>query len=101
MQIAVNPGTIELGKQAEITVLATNLNGRPLAGRHVQLSTDVGTLSVVDGFTDGFGKFVSFLRITELDARNAGGKTAATVTAFVEGATAEATVNFTSLEDLS
>jgi hypothetical protein len=94
VQVAVNPNTIELGRRAGITVLVTNTNGRPLQGLHVQLSTDVGSLDVVDGFTDPDGKFVSFLRITDTDANNAGGKHEATVTAFVEGAVGTATVNF-------
>ena len=94
VQVAINPNTIELGRRAGITVLVTNTNGRPLEGRHVQLSTNVGQLDVVDGVTDALGKFVSFIRITEQDAANAAGLVQATVTAFVEGAFATATVNF-------
>jgi hypothetical protein len=94
VQVAINPNTIELGRRAGITVLVTNLNGRPLEGRHVQLSTNVGSLDVVDGFTDALGKFVSFIRITEQDAASAAGLVQATVTAFVEGATGQGTVNF-------
>jgi hypothetical protein len=94
VQVAINPNTIELGRRAGITVLVTNLNGRPLQGRHVQLSTNVGQLDVVDGFTDAGGKFVSFIRITEQDAANAAGLVQATVIAFVEGATGQGTVNF-------
>ena len=94
VQVAINPNTIELGRRAGITVLVTNTNGRPLEGRHVQLSTNVGQLDVVDGVTDALGKFVSFIRITEQDAANAAGLVQATVRAFVEGAVGEATVNF-------
>lgn len=94
VQVAINPNTIELGRRAGITVLVTNTNGRPLEGRHVQLSTNVGQLDVVDGFTDAGGKFVSFIRITEQDAANSAGLVQATVTAFVEGATGQGTVNF-------
>jgi hypothetical protein len=94
VQVAVNPGSIELGRRAGVTVLVTNLNGRPLQGRAVQLSTTVGKLDRVDGFTDAAGKFITFLLITPQDAANAAGLTSATVTAFVEGATAEADVNF-------
>lgn len=100
VQVAVNPNTIELGRRAGITVLVTNLNGRPLEGRHVQLSTDVGKLDVVDGVTDRDGKFTSALRITEQDALNAAGLTVATVTAFVEGAVGTARVNFGKLTPL-
>ena len=88
VQVAVNPNTIELGRRAGITVLVTNTNGRPLEGRHVQLSTTAGRLDRVDGFTDSFGKFVSFLFA---DPANTAGGTA-TVTAFVEGATGAASV---------
>jgi hypothetical protein len=94
VQVAVNPNTIELGRQAGITVLATNPNGRALPNKHVQLSTTVGTLNRVDGFTDAGGKFVAFLRITEQDAANAAGLVQATITAFVEGAVGTGTVNF-------
>lgn len=94
IQVAINPNTIELGRRAGITVLVTNLNGRPLEGRHVQLSTTVGQLDVVDGFTDAGGKFISFIRITEQDAANSAGLVQATVTAFVEGATGQGTVSF-------
>jgi hypothetical protein len=94
VQVAINPNTIELGRRAGITVLVTNTNGRPLEGRHVQLSTNVGSLDVVDGFTDAAGKFVSAIRITEQDAANAAGLVQATVTAFVEGAIGTGTVNF-------
>jgi hypothetical protein len=94
VQVAVNPGSIQLGRRAGITVLATNTNGRPLEGRHVQLSTTVGTLDVVDGLTDIGGKFVSALRVTASDAANANNATSATITAFVEGAVGTAVVNF-------
>jgi Calx-beta domain len=94
VQVAVNPNTIRLGQRAGITVLATNTNGRPLQGRHVQVSTTVGRLDRVDGFTDAAGKFVTFLTITDADARNAAGLTEAEVTAFVEGAVGTADVNF-------
>lgn len=94
VQVAINPNSIELGRRAGVTVLVTNTNGRPLERRHVQVSTDVGTLDKVDGFTDAAGKFVTFIKITAQDAANAAGLTAATVTAFVEGASGTGTVNF-------
>jgi hypothetical protein len=90
VQVAVNPNTIQPGRQAGVTVLVTNPSGFPLKGRMVQLSTDIGTLSVVDGFTDAAGKFVSFLRISPADATVA---SSGTVTAFVEGVTGTATVS--------
>ncbi len=89
VQVALNPNTIQPGQRAGITVLVTNTNGQPLAGRHVQLSTTIGQLDVVDGFTDASGKFVSFLRISAADASVA---TTGTVTAFVEGAVGTAIV---------
>jgi hypothetical protein len=94
VQVGINPNTIELGRSAGITVLATNTNGLPLEGRLVQLTTSLGQLSVVDGFTDAAGKFVSALRVTATDVANAGSLTSATVTAFVEGASGSAIVNF-------
>lgn len=85
VQVAVNPNTIDFERRAGITVLVTNrIGGRPLEGRHVQLSTTVGTLDVVDGFTDADGKFVSFLLCTAAGS--------AAITAFVEGASGTATV---------
>jgi hypothetical protein len=94
VRVGINPNSIEFGRRAGVTVLVTNQNGRPLEGRHVQLSTTVGKLDVVDGFTDADGKFVSFLVITALDAANVAGVTQAVVTAFVDGATGSAVVNF-------
>jgi hypothetical protein len=94
VDVGINPNTIELGRQAGVTVLVTNTNGRALPNKHVQLSTTVGTLNRVDGFTDPGGKFVAFLRITEQDAANAAGLVQAVVTAFVEGAVGTGTVNF-------
>jgi hypothetical protein len=92
VQVAVNPNTIEVGRRAGITVLVTNLNGRGIQGKHVQLSTSAGALDVVDGFTDLDGKFVSFLKISASDT--VAGQTSATITAFVEGATGTAQVFF-------
>jgi hypothetical protein len=94
VRVAINANSIEFGRRAGVTVLVTNQNGRPLEGRHVQLSTTVGRLDTVDGFTDADGKFVSFLLITALDAANVAGVTQAVVTAFVDGATGSAVVNF-------
>jgi hypothetical protein len=94
VRVAINANSIEFGRRAGVTVLVTNQNGRPLEGRHVQLSTTVGRLDTVDGFTDADGKFVSFLLITALDAQNVAGVTQAVVTAFVDGATGSAVVNF-------
>jgi len=99
VRVAINPNTIELGRRAGVTVLVTNTNGRPLQGRHVQLSTSVGQLDVVDGFTDADGKFVSALRVTAADVTS--GQSSATVTAFVDGAVGSAVVNFAGLPALT
>jgi len=57
VQVAVNAGSIERGRRAGITVLVSNVNGRPLEGRLVQISTTQGQIDQVDGFTDSHGKF--------------------------------------------
>ena len=89
VQVAVNPNTIQPGRRSGVTVLVLNRNGRGVPGKHVQLSTTIGELDVVDGFTDADGKFVSWLKISEQAASVA---TSGTVTAFVEGKTGSATV---------
>lgn len=94
VQVAVNPNTITPGRRAGVTVIVTNLNGQPLAGKTVKFSTDVGSLDQVEGKTNAQGQVSTTLSITPTDAANAQGKTSATVTAFVEGAVGTATVNF-------
>jgi hypothetical protein len=79
--IGLNPNSVEVGRRIGITVLVTNFNGRPLEGRHVQLTTTAERLDQVDGFTDPDGKFVTFLFCD-----SAGG---ASIVAFVEGATSQ------------
>jgi len=80
VNVATNPNAVELNRRIGITVLVTNFNGRPLEGRHVQLSTTFQKLDQVDGFTDADGKFVTFLFCDP-----AVGAGSATVVAFVEG----------------
>lgn len=83
--IGINPNTIEPGRRAGITVVARTPNGRGIPGLHVQMSTTIGKLDDVDGFTDADGKFVTFLFISPAEAVQASG---GVVTAFVEGGTA-------------
>lgn len=91
VQVAINANSIQLDRRAGITVLVTNLNGRALAGKKVQMSTTVGSLDIVDGVTDAQGKFVTTLKISSSDvAPGASGQ--AVVTAFVEGASGSAVV---------
>jgi hypothetical protein len=94
VQVAINPNTITPGQRAGVTAIATNLNGQPLAGKKVQFSTDVGSLDVTVGTTNASGQFSTSIRISATDVANAGGKTSATVTAFVEGAFGIGIVNF-------
>ncbi len=87
VDIALNPTAVEVNRRIGVTVLVTNQNGRPLAGRHVQLSlaqagAPAARLDRVDGDTDAGGKFVSFILCI--------GPGDGTVTAFVEGAEADA-----------
>src|SRR5581483_147447 len=93
VQVAINPNSITPGRRAGVTVLVTNVNGQPLAGKKVQLSTDVGSLDQNFGTTNAAGQFSTFIRISNEDAANAT-TTSATVTAFVEGAVGTGTVNF-------
>jgi hypothetical protein len=78
VQVAINANTVEVGRRAGITVLVSNRNGLPLEGRLVQVSTTLGRIDQVDGFTDPNGKYS-----TALFCDVAG---AAVITAFVEGA---------------
>ncbi len=93
VQVAINPNSITPGRRAGVTVLVTNVNGQPLAGKKVQLSTDVGSLDQNFGTTNAAGQFSTFIRISNEDAANAT-TTSATVTAFVEGASGTGIVNF-------
>src|SRR5262245_53331588 len=59
VRVAIHRAQVEVGDRVGITVLATNSNGRPLEGRHVQLSisnSGPGRLDQVNGFTDPDGK---------------------------------------------
>jgi hypothetical protein len=95
VQVAINPNSITPGRRAGVTVLVTNLNGQPLAGKKVQLSVDIGSLDQNFGVTNGAGQFSTFVRISSEDVTNAGGSAgSATVTAFVEGAIGTGTVTF-------
>jgi hypothetical protein len=87
--VGINPNNIEPGRRAGVTVVARTPNGRGIPGLHVQLSTTIGKLDIVDGFTDADGKFVSFLFIGPVEALQT---TSGTVTALVEGVTGSATV---------
>lgn len=93
VQVGVNPNAITPGRRAGVTAFVTNLNGQPLAGRKVQFSTTVGTLDKTVVETNSAGQASTTLSITPVDAANSG-TTFATVTAFVDGALAEARVNY-------
>src|SRR5262245_52853375 len=92
--VGINPNTITPGQRAGVTASVTNLNGLPLAGRTVQFSTDVGQLDQTVVTTNAQGQASTTLRITATDVANATGKSAATVTAIVDGAVGIGTVNF-------
>jgi hypothetical protein len=87
--IGINPNNVEPGRRAGITVVARTPNGRGIPGLHVQMSTTIGKLDTVDGFTDLDGKFVTWLVVSPSEAVQT---TTGTVTAFVEGGTASAAV---------
>jgi len=93
IQVAVNPNSISPGQRAGITAFVGNLNGQPLAGKTVQFSTDVGSLDKTAVTTNAQGQASTTLRVSSDDVTNSG-KTAATVTAFVDGAVGQGTVNF-------
>jgi hypothetical protein len=93
VQVAINPNTVSFNRPVGVTVVVTNTNGRFLPGKRVQMSTSLGTLDPVDGFTNSGGQFVTFLRVTPQNVVQAGTNTA-TVTAFVEGAVGTGTANF-------
>jgi len=83
VRVAIHRAQVDVGDRVGITVLVTNLNGRPLEGRHVQLgitNSGPGRLDQVDGFTDPDGKFTTFL-FCNVDGD-------VEITAFVEGALA-------------
>jgi hypothetical protein len=94
VQVGINPNSITPGTRAGVTAFVTNLNGQPLAGKNVQFSTDVGSLDQTVVPTNAQGQASTTLRVTATDVANATGKTAATVTAFVEGASGQGTVTF-------
>jgi Bacterial Ig-like domain (group 1) len=81
VRVAIHRAQVEVGDRVGITVVVTNSNGRPLEGRHVQLSisnSQPGRLDQVDGFTDPDGKFTTFLFCSADGTPE--------ITAFVEGA---------------
>ncbi len=81
VRVAIHRAQVDVGDRVGITVLVTNLNGRPLEGRHVQLgisNSGPGRLDQVNGFTDPDGKFTTFL-FCNFDGD-------VEITAFVEGA---------------
>lgn len=93
VQVGINPNSITPGQRAGVTAFVANKNGQPLAGKKVQFSTDVGSLDVTVGTTNAGGQFSTTIRISATDAANSG-KTAATVTVFVEGAIGTGIVNY-------
>jgi hypothetical protein len=94
VQVGINPNSIAPGQRAGVTAFVTNLNGLPLAGKSVQFSTDVGSLDTTVVPTNAQGQASTYIRVSSTDVAQAGGKTAATVTAFVDGAIGTGTVNF-------
>ena len=94
VQLGINPNSITPGTRAGVTAFVTNLTGLPLAGKSVQFSTDVGSLDQTVVPTNAQGQASTTLRVSANDVANAQGKTAATVTAFVDGAVGTGTVNF-------
>jgi hypothetical protein len=93
VQVGINPNSITPGTRAGVTAFVTNLNGLPLAGKSVQFSTDVGSLDTTVVPTNAQGQASTYLRVSAQDVTNSG-KSAATVTAFVDGAVGTGTVNF-------
>jgi hypothetical protein len=99
--VGINPNAITPGTRAGVTAFVTNLNGQPLSGKMVQFSTDVGSLDKTVVVTNGAGQASTYLRVTATDITNSQGKTSATVTAFVDGASGTGIVNFGSPSTLS
>ena len=94
VSLGINPASITPGQRAGVTAFVTNLNGLPLAGKNVQFSTDVGSLDQTVVQTNAQGQASTTIRISSDDVTNATGKSAATVTAFVDGAVGIGTVTF-------
>ena len=94
VQVGINPNSIAPGQRAGVTAFVTNLNGLPLAGKSVQFSTDVGSLDNTVVPTNAQGQASTYIRVSSTDVSQASGKTAATVTAFVDGALGTGTVSF-------
>src|SRR5262245_56203693 len=94
VSLGINPASITPGQRAGVTAFVTNLNGLPLAGKNVQFSTDVGSLDQTVVQTNAQGQASTSIRISASDVANATGKSAATVTAFVDGAVGTGTVTF-------
>jgi hypothetical protein len=95
--ITLNPNSINKGGTVGITVTMQTLNGAPIADRRVNLSTTGGTLSSVFGLTDAGGKFVSSLRVP----RDYAGANPITISATIDGVTAEAQVLINDLGTLA
>jgi hypothetical protein len=82
VQVIVNPGSVDRGRRGGVTVLVTNANGLPLAGRRVTLSPSAGRLDQTSGTTDANGTFSTtiFIPCEVSDGT-------VTIIAVVEGAT--------------
>ncbi len=92
VQVVANPPAIELGRQTTITVFVLSLNGVPVPGRQVDVSSTGGVLNPTSGVTDANGRFNTVLSLP-CQGGIPVGATAVTVTALVEGIIAAGTVN--------
>jgi hypothetical protein len=63
VQVTVNPGSIDQGRRGSVLVIVTNLNGIPLGGRTVQLTSSAGRLDQTTGVTDSAGLFATTIFI--------------------------------------
>lgn len=95
LTVNINPNNVEPGQRAGITVRATTVNGAPLEGREVQLSTTHGVLDRVAGVTDAAGRFVAFITIPAPAGGNTPGNipSQVTITATVDGLQAQGVLN--------
>jgi hypothetical protein len=86
VQVTINPGTVTRGRRASVLVIVTNINGKPLQGRRVQLAPSAGQLDQTTGLTDVNGLFSTTLLVPcEVTPDTSIG-----VAAVVEGVTAQA-----------
>jgi len=85
LQVAVIvPGTINLGTDAPVLVIVTNLNGVAVPGQSVQLGSTGGNLAAKSGKTDSSGSFATTISV---QCPSTGGS----VTAIVSGVTGSGT----------